>query len=295
MQMSNALNIDFGQPNMHNENPPMDTPLGGLFRQLLSYIEREFAYSNPIRGFLYLAKDSSTLNLYDTYNIDPQVAAKCDTLRKGECHCGAAFSLQKTYVINHISVEDTIQCEGIHPNPHIIIPIWHHTTLVGLANISLPNSNEQVNYSNNNYPAIFDLVSGFLGAVVANDRPEKKTGKVDILFNAADGMILDLDKDGKVISMHSETNLLNVNVDSLIGYMFSDHFVGQDKQEIDNALVKLSAGACKKVRREYEFKDRYGESKTIELSIYPCFHDGRRGGFTVVCRDIESQRKSAFL
>lgn len=292
MRTNNALSTDPELPCMHNEKPSMNILSDSLFRQLLSHIERELDYSSPIMGYLYIIKDGNTLSLCDAYNIDPDVAWQCDTVRKGECHCGDTFSSQKITTISYKSAEDTIQCAGICPDSHIIIPVWHNATLVGLANISLPDSARDSVYSDDNYPAVFDLVSGFLGAGISSKQHEKKIDRARLLLEAIDGMALDLDINGKVTDIQSNTNLLDINIGSLIGYRLSDHFVGQDKQEIENVLAKLSAGACKNIRGGYTFRNRHGESQALELSISACLDGDRCDGYIVVCRDIEQQKKS---
>jgi len=157
--------------------------------------------------------------------------------------------------------------------------------------MSLPWS-DQNKYTNERYPAIFDLVSGYLGSEIAIERNINKIDRTSIMLDAIDSMIMDLDVSGSVVNIESKNNFMDINIGLLIGYPLANHFRKQDKKEINKAFANIAEGFSNRVKGEYEYKDRNGISHPIQLTIYPCQNKNQPDGFTVVCRDISMRKNS---
>ncbi|MCW8962549.1 MAG: PAS domain S-box protein [Gammaproteobacteria bacterium] len=288
--MSYAVNIDSDQTDTIENMQLTDTPLSELFRHMLVNIERELSYSCPVKAYLFVVNHNNILSLYDTYNIDHHKTQDCAMINGNSCYCESICESTGPVVIDYADRNHEIQCNGIFPDPHIAIPIIYNNAQVGLVNISLPGEKDKSLYINNYFPPIFNLVSGFLGAAVHHDKSSRKVDRTDILLNAIDGMILDLDIEGSVINIESENNIMDVNIGLLIGHRLTNHFPDGDKQIIDGAFKRLSAGVVSRVKGEYKFRDRHGVLNPVEITIYPCTTNARCDGFTVVCRNIDQQR-----
>jgi len=104
-------------------------------------------------GFL---ADEHGLRLKAHRNVDSAHLKRCGNLRLGECCCGKAAELQKTFVCSSASSDHSIRFEEMSEHQHVILPISHEGHLLGLYTLYLRPDDE-----------IDDFRLGFLEAAAA--------------------------------------------------------------------------------------------------------------------------------
>ncbi len=99
-----------------------------------------------LMGAIFLTQDEGqgdALELIATHSLSPEHQSQCRLIPFGICLCGKAAASGEQSFSDCPNKQHSIKVEGLEPHSHIITPIIHGSTVLGVINLYLPPDYKQ--------------------------------------------------------------------------------------------------------------------------------------------------------